>query len=258
MNNPADFVNEIFNLSGHVGIVTGASRGIGMGIAKVLTDAGATVYNLDIGRRSDDYEISGSMIDIVADITDYGRTKEIIDEIAAKEGHLDFLVNNAGMTHKERAEVFPADVYDKIQNLNLKTLFVLCQQAYPYLKESRFIGRIISISSMAAYMGFSGVVPYCIAKSGVIGLTRGLAEEWKNDNILVNSVSPGWFLTKMNEKLFADDPERKKAALGKVTLGKFGYPKEIGYMVLFLLSGASTYLTGHDFTVDGGATTHGF
>jgi len=258
MFNPKEYVNSIFNLTGHVGIITGASRGIGMGIAKVLTDAGATVYNLDINDRTDEYEIQGNMIDIKIDITDRDKTKKAIEDIVAKEGHLDFLINNAGMTYKERAEVFPLDKYDKIHDLNLKTIFVLCQQAYPYLRESKFIGRIINISSMAAYMGFTGVVPYCITKSGVVGLTRGLAEEWKNDNILVNSIAPGWVLTKMNEKMFADNPDRKEAALKKITLGKFSSPLEIGHMALFLLSRASTYITGHDFTVDGGATTHGF
>ena len=95
-------------------------------------------------------------------------------------------------------------------------------------------------------------------KSGVLGLTRGLAEEWKNDNILVNSVAPGWFLTKLNEGMFEQNPDRKAAALAKPMLPKFGRPVEIGYMMLFLLSGASTYLTGRDFPVDGGATSHGF
>ena len=107
-------------------------------------------------------------------------------------------------------------------------------------------------------MGFTEVVPYCMTKAGILGLTRGLAEEWKNDPVLVNSVAPGWFLTKMNKAMFEKNPNRKKAALEKIALGRFGEPKEIGYMILFLLSEASTYLTGQDFAVDGGALIHGF
>lgn len=256
--NSNEYINSLFNLDGHVGIVTGASRGLGMGVAKVLTEAGATVYNLDVIARSNDEEISGNMVDIQVDLTDREAVKKAVDEIVQKEGHLDFLINNAGITFKCRAEEFPMDRYHKIQDINLETVFELCRICYPYLKKSKYVGRIVSISSMAAHMGFTGVVPYCMTKSGILGLTRGLAEEWKNDNILVNSVAPGWFLTKLNEDMFAQNKDREQAALSKPMLGRFGYPREIGYMMLFLLSQASTYLTGQDFAVDGGALSHGF
>ncbi|MGI6069058.1 MAG: SDR family NAD(P)-dependent oxidoreductase [Blautia sp.] len=256
--NHMEYVNGLFGLEGHVGIVTGASRGLGMGVAKVLTEAGATVYNLDVIPRGDDEKIGGNMIDVQVDLLDREATKKVIDEIAAKEGHLDFLINNAGITFKCRAEEFPMDRYRKIQDLNLETVFEISRMCYPYLKKSEYVGRILSISSMAAHMGFTGVVPYCMTKSGILGLTRGLAEEWKDDNILVNSIAPGWFLTKLNGGMFAENPDREKAALAKPMLGRFGYPVEIGYMALFLLSQASTYLTGQDFAVDGGALSHGF
>lgn len=258
MMNSLEYVNSLFNLEGHVGIITGASRGLGMGQARVLTDAGAVVYNLDMIARGDDEEITGRMIDCQVDLTDREAVQKAVDEIAEKEGHIDFLINNAGITFKCRAEEFPSDRYKKIQDVNLEAVFDLCRMCYPYLKKSKYIGRIVSISSMGAHMGFNGVVPYCMTKSGITGMTRGLAEEWKEDNILVNSVAPGWFLTKLNEGMFQQNPDRKQAALSKVTLGRFGYPVEIGYMMLFLLSGASTYLTGQDFAVDGGALTHGF
>ena len=254
-----EYVAGLFDLTGHVGIITGASRGLGLGQAKVLTDAGATVYNLDLAPHSDEEAIrKGHMTDIVCDVTEYEQVQKAVEEIAAKEGHLDFLINNAGITFKCRAEEFPEERLDKIMEINLKTPLMIAKICYPYLKESEYIGRIVSISSMAAYMGFTGVLPYDMTKAGILGLTRGLAEEWKNDNILVNSVAPGWFLTKLNEDMFEQNPDRKAAALSKPMLPRFGSPVEIGYMMLFLLSGASTYLTGHDFTVDGGATSHGF
>ena len=111
---------------------------------------------------------------------------------------------------------------------------------------------------MSAYMGFNGVVPYCMMKSGLMGLTKGLAEEWHDDNILVNSIAPGWVLTEINAKMFADNPDRKAAALNKPILKKFIDPREIGHMALFLLGNASLSITGHDFPVDGGAVVHGF
>ena len=253
-----EYVNDLFSLKGHVGVVTGASRGIGLGIAKVLTDAGAKVYNLDVVSRSSEEEISGEMTDVQVNLMDREETKQVIETIAEKEGGLDFLVNNAGITYKCRAEEFPADRYQRIQTLNLETVFELCKMCYPYLKQSQHIGRIVSISSMGAHMGFSGVVPYCMTKSGVTGLTRGLAEEWKNDNILVNSVAPGWVLTRMNEEMFRENPDRKEAALRKMMLDRFAAPSDIGRMILFLLGKASSYCTGQDFAVDGGALAHGF
>lgn len=254
-----EYVAGLFDLTGHVGIITGASRGLGLGPAKVLTDAGAKVYNFDIAPHSDEETIrEGSLIDVICDVTDYEKVKKEVEAIAGQEGHLDFLINNAGITYKSRAEEFPEDRLDKILLINLKTPLMMARICYPYLKESDYIGRVVSISSMAAYMGFTGVLPYDMTKSGILGLTRGLAEEWKNDNILVNSVAPGWFLTKLNEGMFEQNPDRRAAALSKPMLPRFGKPVEIGYMMLFLLSGASTYLTGHDFAVDGGATSHGF
>jgi 2-dehydro-3-deoxy-D-gluconate 5-dehydrogenase len=256
--NSKECIDELFSLEGHTGIVTGASRGIGLGIAKVLTGAGAKVYNLSRGNCTEEKMINGEMINMQVDLTDHEAVGKVIKEIALKEGHLDFLVNNAGMTFKAPVQNFPREHYDRVLSLNLDAVFELSRQVYPYLKKSGFIGRIVNISSMAAHLGFDGVVPYCMSKSGIEGLTRGLAEEWKNDNILVNSVSPGWVLTKLNEDMFANNPERKAAALNKITLNRFGNTAEIGYMVLFLLGGASEYLTGQDFAVDGGALSHGF
>ncbi|MCI8453359.1 MAG: SDR family oxidoreductase [Lachnospiraceae bacterium] len=254
-----EYVGSLFDLTGHVGIITGASRGLGFGQAKVLTDAGATVYNLDLVPHDAEEGLREECLkSVICDVTDYEKAKQIIDEIAAREGHLDFLINNAGITFKSRAEEFPVERLDKILEINLKTPYMMARLCYPYLKQSAYVGRVVTISSMAAYMGFTGVLPYDMTKAGVLGLTRGLAEEWKNDNILVNSVAPGWFLTKLNEEMFAQNPDRKKAALEKPMLPRFGQPEEIGYMMLFLLSGASKYLTGRDFPVDGGATVHGF
>ena len=253
--NATEFVNGLFNLTGHVGIVTGASRGIGAGIARVLSAAGATLHNFDIGEPE---EAIANMTTHTVDLTDAAATEAAVAAVAGDAGRLDFLINNAGITHKQRAEEFDMDRYRKIQQLNLECLFVLCRLCFPYLKKSAHIGRIVNISSMAAHMGFNGVVPYCMTKSGVLGLTRGLAVEWARDNILVNSVAPGWFLTKLNEEMFAKNPDRREAASKMFVLERFGVPADIGNMMLFLLSGASTYLTGQDFAVDGGALAYGF
>ena len=253
------YLDGLFSLKGHVGIITGASKGIGLGIAEVLVQAGAKVYNFSRNQHQNNgFDFKNNLIDLKVDIQDENAVKAALNEVIAAERQLDFLINNAGISFKKRAEEFPDEEYAKIQKTDLESVFKLCKACFPYLKQSKYVGRIISITSMSAYMGFNGVVPYCMTKSGVTGLTRGLAEEWRNDNILVNSVAPGWFLTHLNKDMFDKNPDRKAAALSKPILPRFGVPQDIGKMMLFLLSQASTYITGHDFPVDGGALAHGF
>jgi NAD(P)-dependent dehydrogenase (short-subunit alcohol dehydrogenase family) len=256
--NAAEYVNGLFNLEGRVGIVTGATRGIGMGIAKVLTDAGATVYNLSRSPRSNDEAIVGKMADVLTDITDKYAVAKCVAGIIEKEGKLDFLVNNAGMQYQCRAETFDEEHFLMVEKTNLNAVFDNSCICFPHLRRSRHIGRIVNISSMAGHLGFGGVVPYCMTKHGVIGLTKGLAEEWKNDNLRVNSIAPGWFMTKLTTEQYAKDPGRRERAKSKIMLGEFGRPVDVGHMALFLLSEAAAYLTGQDFAVDGGALAHGY
>lgn len=253
------YLDDLFSLKDHVGIITGASKGIGLSIAEVLAKSGAKIYNFSRSKHRDNgYDFKNNLVDLQVDIQDESAVKTAVDTVIAAEGQLDFLINNAGISYKSRAETFPDEEYAKIQKTDLEAVFKMCKACFPYLKQSRYIGRIVSVTSMSAYMGFNGVVPYCMMKSGLMGLTRGLAEEWHNDNILVNSIAPGWVLTEINAKMFADNPDRKAAALNKPILKKFIDPKEIGYMALFLLGNASSCITGHDFPVDGGAVVHGF
>ena len=250
----SETLEELFSLEGRVGIVTGASGGIGLGIATLLVNAGAKVYNLSIDEPSS--PDSENLIFIQADITDSDNLKRIVGEIAEKEGKIDFLVNNAGITKRVRAEDVDQKFWDKINQVNVDAVFYLSQICYPFLKESPYVGRIVNIASMASYMGFSEVVPYCATKSAVRGITRGLSVEWIKDNILVNSVSPGWFPSKMNQQVM--DAKRKEKILSKIPLERFGDVKDIGSIILYLISNASTYITGQDFAVDGGALAYGF
>jgi len=252
-----DTLIELFTLEGRVGIVTGGSKGIGFAISSLLTDAGAKVYSISrTGKvEGESYPTNKNIIHIPLDITDKEETKKVITEIGNKEG-LDFLVNNAGITYKGKAEKFDLDQWDFIHKVNVDAVFYLSQFAYPYLKESKFIGRIVNISSMAARLGFSEVVPYCSTKAAVLGITRGLAVEWVNDNILVNSVAPGWFPSKMTQQVMNE--ERKKKILNRMPLHRFGETKDIGAMVLFLLSNGAKYITGQDFAIDGGALAYGY
>lgn len=244
-------------LEGRVGIVTGGSSGIGLAIANSLVDAGAVVYAISRtgAEKAGANSCASGVIHMQGDVTDYGQMTKAVDKIGAECG-IDFLINNAGITEKCRAETFPQDVFEHIFNVNVTSIFRLCQLCYPYLKKSTHKGRIVSISSMAAHLGFSEVVPYCASKAAVCGMTRGLAVEWANDNICVNSVAPGWFPSEMSKQVMT--PERYAAILARMPVHAFGDTKDIGLMVRFLIGDGATYITGQDFAIDGGALAYGF
>lgn len=253
MSNTSNYVNGIFGLEGRVGIITGASSGIGFEIANVLADAGAKIY--DLSRTLRETAKHENIVRIKVDVTDQMRMKEIIEGIGQEEG-IDFLINNAGITKRIKAEAVDPAFWKMIHEINVDAVFFTSQLAYPYLKNSKYIGRILSISSMASYMGFSEVVPYCSTKSAVTGITRGLSVEWAGDNILVNSISPGWFKSNMNAQVL--DEVRDQKIKSKIALGTYGELKDIGYMALFLLGNGANYITGQDFSVDGGARSLGY
>lgn len=244
-------------LHGRVGIVTGGSSGIGFAIANALADRGARVYSVSRsgGPKTGLPAGADGVVHVQADATDYSGIAALFEKIA-DSGPLDFLVNNAGRTMKARAEEFPAEEFSAILELNVTSPFRLSQLAFPYLTRSVHKGRIITISSMAAHLGFSEVVPYSVSKAAVLGLTRGLAVEWAQDNICVNSIAPGWFPSEMSKQVMTQ--ERTTAILARMPIHAFGNTKDIGAMAAFLIGDAATYITGQDFAVDGGALAYGF
>ena len=248
---------ELFDLKGRTGIITGASSGIGLGTANVLAEAGAKIYALSrTGGLKDPTEYCHeNIIHVKADVCDRAQMEEKVKEIGEKDG-IDFLINNAGVTVKCRAENFKMEDFDRIQAVNVRAVFQLSCLCYPYLKKSPHMGRIINTSSMSAHLGFSEVVPYCTSKGAVLAMTRGLAVEWANDNVMVNSIAPGWFPSEMNKQVM--DAERKQKILSRMPVHKFGDTRDIGAMALFLVSDGAKYITGQDYAVDGGALAFGY
>ena len=235
------------DLKGKAGIVTGGSSGIGFQIANVLAEAGATVYVISrTGRPKEGVgESASGVVHLKGDVGDVEAMKAMVAELAAKHnGCLDFLVNNAGVSYKCRAENFPMEQFDNIMNVNVKYLFEMSVVCYPYLKKSADKGRIINITSMSAHLGFSEVVP------------RALAVEWARDNITVNSIAPGWFRSKMNEQVV--DAAREQKILNRMPLHAYGDTRDLGKMAEFLVGDGASYITGQDFAVDGGALAYGY
>ena len=252
----ASSLKRMFSLEGKRGILTGGSSGLGLATSQALADAGAKVFVLS---RSGEVKVEHgsqhpSIHHIKADVSNYDILQSIVGEIGG-EG-LDFLVNNAGITQKARSEDFTVDAFARIQQVNVEAIFNLSKLCYPYLKRADGAGRIVSISSLAAHLGFAEVAPYCTSKAAVTGLTQGLPVEWAHDNILVNSVAPGWFPSDINKQVV--DAERQKKILARMPLNRYGEPEELGAMVLFLVSPAASYITGQEFVVDGGALAFGF
>ena len=165
----------MFNLNGNVGIVTGASSGLGLGIANVLAEAGARVYAVSRtgGLKDPSAACHASIVHVKADICDTEQMERLVREIGDSQG-LDFLVNNAGITVKCRAEEFQMEDFKKIHQVNVESVFFLSKLCYPYLKQSKHAGRIVNITSMAAHLGFSEVVPYCSSKGAVLATGRGV------------------------------------------------------------------------------------
>jgi len=251
-------LKQLYSLEGLRIIVTGASSGLGLQQAISLAQCGATVFALSRSGKPK-VDVSQSIPDnVIFDTIDVGSEESIRQRITeiGEGGGIDVLINNAGITQRVRAEEVSKELWDSIHNVNVTGVLLCCKQAYPYLKESAHIGRIITISSMASYLGFSEVVPYSSSKAAVLGLTRGLAVEWSADNILVNSVSPGWFPSEMSQQVMDDD--RKSKILNRMPLHRFGRPEELAAMICFLASPAATYITGQDFSVDGGALAFGY
>jgi NAD(P)-dependent dehydrogenase (short-subunit alcohol dehydrogenase family) len=244
-----------FSLEGQRGIVTGGSSGIGKAIAIMLANAGAEVFAFSrTGKFKNSKDEIENLHHLKANITDKKDVKDKIDAIGM-DG-LDFVVNNAGVTSKQKMVDLDLEKWDQVQEVNVKAAMNIARFAFQYITKAKKVGRIVNITSMAAYIGFNDVVPYAVSKTALLGLTRGLSVEWANENVLVNSVSPGWIKTNMVVQVL--DPKREEKILNKMPLHKYGTPEDIASMVWYLVAPASKYITGQDFPVDGGTLAFGY
>lgn len=234
-------------------VVTGAGKGIGKGIAQAFAQAGYQVVVSDINydeclQVATEIEAIGQKaIAVKCDVSLKVEVDNLIEEAINKFGQLDVLVNNAGIfPFQAFAEMTESD-WDKVMNVNLKSLFLSSQAA---AKKMLAGGKIINISSIAATVGFSGLVHYCASKGGTNAMTRALALELAAKKINVNNVAPGAIETPGASG--AQTEEVKKQTLSTIPWGRMGQPEDIASAVLFLASPGADYITGQTLIVDGG------
>ncbi len=244
-----------FSLEGKVAIVTGANTGLGQGVAVALAESGADIVGVgrsDMTETQSLVEALGvNFLPVKADLLSIAPIDDILNSALSRFGKIDILVNNAGIIRREDAIDFSVEDWDDVLNTNLRTLFFLSQAVAKQFRKQNTAGKIINIASMLSYQGGIRVPAYTASKSGVIGLTRALANEWAKYNINVNGIAPGYMVTN-NTQALREDPERSKDILARIPAGKWGEPTDIGGAAVFLASSAADYVHGFTLAVDGG------
>ena len=249
-------ISSLFSLEGRVALVTGASRGIGKGIAVGFASAGA---NLALVARSESTLIEAQKeiqaIGVRAEIfpCDLSQTEGISDlvtTVSGSYGRIDILVNNAGTTHRDSAVDFPEERWDDVVKMNLKSVWLLSQQVGRSMVQ-RGSGKIINIASLLSFSGGIRTLAYAASKGGVAQLTKALANEWASKGVNVNAIAPGYIKTDMTSAIL-NDPVRVAEFMDRIPAGKFGTPDDMAGAAVFLASEAASYIHGHILTVDGG------
>lgn len=246
------------NLSGKTAFVTGSTRGIGYGLALALAGAGADI--VVTSRHQDECErvcgvirgIGVKALPVAFDVRD-----RVSIEVAAARavkyfGAIDILINNAGTAVTEKAEDLSEAQWDMVMDTNLKGVFFCAQVIGRHMIE-RKVGKIINIASIFGVVGQWNILPYCVAKGGVIQMTRALALEWSRYNILVNAICPGYVKTAMNS-LVLEDERTYKNILQNIPERRLGLPEDLASAAIFLASDGSNYMTGQTMIIDGGWT----
>ena len=246
-----------FDLSGKVAVVTGGNGGLGLGIAMGLAGAGADIV---IAARSvektaqalDDIRALGVKAHgITVDVTQEPAIQRMVTDTIDHLGRLDILVNNSGIAVRAQPHKLTAAQWDSVVDVNLRAAFLASKEVYAHMVSAGG-GKIINVGSMYSIFGSDWGAPYAASKGGLVQLTKSLAVAWAKDNIQVNAVLPGWFVTDLTRGIADADPERYDNINRRIPTGRWGEPSELGGAAVFLASAASDYVTGSVLAVDGG------
>ena len=251
-------VSGLFSLDGQVAVVTGASSGLGRRFARVLHGAGATV--VVAARRADRLdelaaELGDRVVVVPADMADDDSVIALAEAAEAVAGHVDVLVNNAGVGGTTPAELETMERWRSTMAVNLDGLFLLSQQVGIGMIE-RGHGSIVNIASILGLVGSAPIkqAAYCASKGAVVNLTRELGAQWGRKGVRVNAIAPGWFMSEMTEQDMFGDDSSMEFIRRNAPMGRGGEEHELDGALLFLASNASTYVTGQTIAVDGGWT----
>ena len=252
-------MSTLFDLSGRVAIVTGASRGLGQTFARALANAGAdvaitsrTLESLRPFQREIE-SMGRRAVPLTLDVHDEASIRQMADAAHQAFGQIDILVNNAGCNvRKKAADVTWAD-WNLVLDTNLRGAFFVAQAVARHMLP-RGAGRIINIGSVTSVFGYAGLGPYGASRGGIRQLTMSLADDWGPHGITVNCLAPGWFKTEQNKVMY-DDPDWVAYLVDRIPLKRPGRPEDLEGAIVFLASDASAYITGQTLLVDGGITT---
>jgi 2-deoxy-D-gluconate 3-dehydrogenase len=246
-----------FRLDNKIALVTGSSQGLGQGIALAFAEAGADIAGVDLGPDAPDTETKIKSLGrryyhqqanlIQAPVADL---QKLVDNVVTHYGHIDILVNNAGIIRRASLLEHTEKDWDDVIQINLKTVFFLCQAAARYFVPQKS-GKIINIASMLSFQGGIRVPGYTASKSGVAGITKLLTNELAEHGINANAIAPGYMATANTAQLRAD-AERSEAILSRIPAGRWGTPSDLAGTAVFLASAASNYVNGCILNVDGG------
>ncbi|MGR3553279.1 SDR family NAD(P)-dependent oxidoreductase [Paracoccus sp. (in: a-proteobacteria)] len=246
-------MSQLFDLTGRIACVTGASGGLGQAAASLLARSGAKVVG--IARRREalaawQSRTGGETAIVAADLSDRAALAQIAADAARAFGDPDILINAAGINTRQPADSVTPEGWDTTMDLNLAAPFFLAQAMVPAMAR-RGWGWIVNFASLQSRRAFAGGISYGASKGGVEQLTRAMAEAWSGRGIMVNAVAPGFFRTELTGPVFAD-PERARRNAEQTCIGRNGEPADLDGPILFLCSDASGYVTGQTLFVDGG------
>ncbi len=238
----------MFDLKNKVVLITGATGGIGGEIAKQMKNAGATV--VVSGRNSEklNKDFNDDFIKIVADLSVDDACDKLVNDTIEKTGHLDVLINNAGITKDTLMMRMTDEQFDDVINTNLRATFKMCRSAIMPMMKQKY-GRIINMASIVGVVGGAGQTNYAASKGGIIALTKSIAAEVASRGITANCIAPGFIKTPMTDVL---SDELKKTYLSQIPAGRFGEPVDVANACVFLASDEASYINGQTIHVNGG------